>query len=84
MECNLKPPNSSVAQKFIRIVNDDLLCGLITVYCDTDSTCGKAIPDKGQSDEPDDSGKPIPNPMPDDLDEPLQLKHHHWHRCGHH
>lgn len=35
---------------------------------------GEGIPGTGESDEMDDSGKPIPNPMPDDLDEPAHAK----------
>lgn len=31
---------------------------------------GAGIPGEGESDQSDDSGKPAPNPMPDDLDEP--------------
>lgn len=35
---------------------------------------GEGIPGGDESDEMDDSGKPIPNPMPDDLDEPAHAK----------
>jgi hypothetical protein len=31
---------------------------------------GEGMPGSGESDEMDDSGKPIPNPMPDNSDEP--------------
>lgn len=35
---------------------------------------GEGIPGSGEDDDMDDSGKPIPNPMPDDLDEPVYAK----------
>ncbi|MBC7755617.1 MAG: hypothetical protein H7Z20_03065 [Bdellovibrio sp.] len=76
LDCNIHHPLACLAET-------DLLDEINALYCDKDHNNGK-VPDKGESDESDDSGKPIPNPMPDDLDEPLQLKHHHQHYFGHH
>ena len=68
-------------QPSARLVEAGLLDEANPLYCDKDHHNGK-VPDKGESDETDDSGKPIPNPMPDDLDEPLQLKPHHQPHFG--
>ena len=84
MQCDLKRAKTSVKRKFVFFDKDDSHYDLSTFYNDKDSNYGKVIPDNGQSDETDDSGKPIPNPMPDDLDAPLQLKSLHKYYLGHH
>ena len=84
MQCDLKRPKTSVKRKFVCFDKGDSLYDSSTSYNDNDLNNGKVIPDNGQSDETDDSGKPIPNPMPDDLDAPLQLKSLHKYYLGHH
>ena len=65
--------NSKLQRQLTGVANHHLFYDLAAIYNDKDSN-GKVIPDNDESDETDDSGKPIPNPMPDDLDEPLHLK----------
>lgn len=84
MQCDLKRPKTSVKRKFVRFDIDNSLCDSSTFYNDKDLNNGKVIPDNGQSDDTNDLGKPIPNPMPDDLDAPLQLKSLHKYHLGHH
>ncbi len=74
MQCDLKRPKTSVQRRFVCLDKDNSFYVLSTFYHDKDLNNGKVIPDNGQSDETDDLGKPIPNPMPDDLDAPLQFK----------
>ena len=92
IECDFQRPKTSVQRKFVYFDKDGSLYELNAFYKDKDSNNGKVNPDNGQSDETDDLGKPIPNPVPDDLDAPLQLKslnnyylgHHFEHWRGHH